>query len=136
MTKLIYTESFDKKDKYLLYYKLYTIVAFSYYKVIQDKAKKGILSSYFIYEELNLNNIRCDVWVNEKFWQFFVIDEKKKQSIEEDPFEVMRNVCNIMKKLKLSITFLKKTLLGDFGIKILFSEEKYESLEKLIMSDC
>ena len=136
MTKLIYTESFDKKDKYLLYYKLYTTVAFSYYKVIQDKTKKGALSSYFIYEELNLNNIRCDVWVNEKFWQFFVIDEKKKQPIEEDPFEVMRNVCNIMKKLKLSITFLKKTLLGDFGIKILFSEEKYESLEKLIMSDC
>lgn len=135
MTKLFYTESLEKQEKYLVYYKLYTIVAFSYYKVMQDKSKKGTLSSYFIYEELNLNNIRCDVWVNEKFWQFFVIDEKKKQP-EEDPFEVTRNVCNIMKKLKLSITFLKKTLLGDFGIKILLSEEKYESLEKLIMSDC
>ena len=37
-----------------------------------------------------------------------------------------------MKKLHLSLSFIKKTLLGEFGMRILSSEEKYESLEHLV----
>ena len=116
-------------DKVFLFYKLYTLISFSFYKVVNDKSKKT--NSFFIYEELNLKKISCDIWLDEEFWRFFICDEKKKQ-FEEDPFEIVRSVCNIMKKLHLSLSFIKKTLLGEFGMRILSSEEKYESLEHLV----
>lgn len=119
-------------DKVYFFYKLFTLISFSFYKVIIDKNKKT--SSFFIYEELNSNKISCDIWIDEEFWRFFICDERKKQ-IDEDPFEIIRSVCDMMKKLHLHISFIKKTLLGEFGMKILASEEKYESLEHLVEMD-
>jgi hypothetical protein len=40
-----------------------------------------------------------------------------------------------MKKLKLSLFLIKKSLLGAFGMKLLFLENKYDELENYIISE-
>ena len=127
-------EILNKED--FLMYKGYTIVAFSYYKVTLESKKR--LNAYFIYEELNQLNIKSDLWLNEMFWQFFILDEIEKSestSNYDEVLNIMKTICSIMKKLKLSLFLIKKSLLGAFGMKLLFLENKYDELENYIISE-
>lgn len=133
----------DDKDlsnrECFLMYKGYTITLFVYYKIIYDPKKK--VNAYFLYQEFKNCNIKCDVWLNTKFWEMFIMDEIDKRNIHSNCNEIlklMKDICALMIKLELKSVIIKNSLLSTFSKELLSNDNdnnRYIQLEDFILNE-
>jgi hypothetical protein len=118
-------------------YKGYTITLFVYYKIIYDNKKK--VNAYFLYQEFKKCNIKCDIWLNPKFWEMFIQDEIDKRSINGNSNEILKlikDICTLMIKLELKSVIIKNSLLSAFSKELLLHDnDKYIQLEDYVLNE-
>lgn len=123
------------RDCFLMY-KGYTITLFVYYKIIYDSKKK--VNAYFLFQEAKKCNVKCEVWLNTKFWELFILDEVDKRNIRGDCneiFALVKDVCVLMVKLELKSGVIKSCLLSTFSKELLRDNDKYVQLEDFVVSE-